>query len=116
MSDDAAVARSAHPARAIALAVLWVAGLVVAVLLYLAVASVLAILTVRVGADLLDGIDPFLDQALRPPLGAGRDLGGGIFRQVSPAVLVLGRVIWREPGTWRRRLALDRAEPNGMRA
>jgi membrane protease YdiL (CAAX protease family) len=120
MRDDAAVARSAHPARAIALAVLWVAGLIVAVLLYLAAASLLAILTVRVGADLLDGIDPFLEQALRPPLGAarlaGRELAVDILRQVFLAVLVLGTVIWREPRTWRRRLALDRAEPNGMRA
>ncbi|KAB1073896.1 CPBP family intramembrane glutamic endopeptidase [Methylobacterium planeticum] len=120
MHDDAAGARSASPARAVALACLWVSGLGVAVLLYLAAASLMAILAVRVGADLLDGIDPLLDLARRPSLGparlATRELAVDILRQVFLAALVLGAVIWREPAQWRRRLALDRAAPNGMRA
>ncbi|MGU3537227.1 CPBP family intramembrane glutamic endopeptidase [Methylobacterium sp. A54F] len=106
--------------RAAGLAVLRLAGLLVAVLLYLGAASLLAILVVRVGADLLDGIDPLTPQALRPPLGmkklAHRELAVDVARQLILAALVLATVVIRDRGAWRRRLALDRERPNGMRA
>ena len=88
-------------------------------LLYLAVASLMALATVRVGADWLTGIDPFLDAARRPYLGATelarRELAVDVVRQVFLAGLVVAIALRRDGAGWRRRLALDRERPNGMR-
>ncbi|WP_336486543.1 CPBP family intramembrane glutamic endopeptidase [Methylobacterium nigriterrae] len=120
MRDHEAVAGSAHLARVLALACLRIIALVVAVALYLAAASLMALVVVRVAGDLFDGINPFAEPALRPPLGmarlAQRELAVDILRQGFLAALVVLTAMWREPSAWRRRLALDRAEPNGMRA
>lgn len=88
-------------------------------LLYLAAASLMALAAVRVGADLLAGIDPFLDAARRPYLGATelarRELAVDVLRQVFLAGLVVAVALRRDGTGWRRRLALDRERPNGMR-
>ena len=99
---------------------LHLAGFVAVVLLYLGAASLMAIAAVRVGADLLAGIDPFLPQSRRPFIGAmalaRRELAVDILRQLFLAGLLLATAAWRDGRFWRHRLALDRAEPNGMRA
>ncbi|MCJ2111406.1 CPBP family intramembrane metalloprotease [Methylobacterium sp. E-025] len=88
-------------------------------LLYLAAASLMSLAAVRVGADLLAGIDPFLDAARRPYLGATelarRELAVDVLRQVFLAGLVVAVALRRDGTGWRRRLALDRERPNGMR-
>ncbi|WP_246688110.1 CPBP family intramembrane glutamic endopeptidase [Methylobacterium sp. WL120] len=88
-------------------------------LLYLAVASLMSLAAVRVGADLLAGIDPFLDAARRPYVGATelarRELAVDVLRQVFLAGLVVTGALGRDGSGWRRRLALDRERPNRMR-
>lgn len=89
-------------------------------LLYLAVASVLALIVVRVGGDLIDGIDPFLAQDQRPRLFprqlALRELAVDVLRQVLLAILVVGTVLWRDRGAWRRTLGLARSNARGLPA
>lgn len=118
-SDHAARAGRGRTWRAAARVVLRLAALVGMVLLYLAAASLMSLAVVRVGADLLDGIDPFLDPARRPYLGAAelarRELAVDVMRQVFLAALVLAVALRRDGAGWRRRLALDRAWPNGLR-
>ena len=126
MPEAAPVAGSAQGApaagsgpRRIGRALLHVLGLAALGLLYLGAASLMALAVVRVGADLLAGIDPFLPAGRRPFLGAmalaRRELAVDILRQVFLAGLVLATALWWSGGGWRARLALDRAEPNGMR-
>jgi uncharacterized protein len=95
-------------------------GLLALVPLYLGAASLMALACVRVGADLVAGIDPFLPPNRRPFIGAmalaRRELAVDILRQVFLAGLVLGTALWRDGAGWRARLALDRERPNGMRA
>ena len=118
--DAAAVSErpSATPAAGVAAWRLFV--LIGALLLYLGAASLMSLALVRVGADLLDGIDPFVDTGRRPYLGAGqlarRELAVDVLRQVFLAALVLAVALRRDGAGWRRRLALDRERPNGMRA
>ncbi|WP_373322067.1 CPBP family intramembrane glutamic endopeptidase [Methylobacterium dankookense] len=111
--------RRTGPRRAGAVA-LHLAGLAALVLLYLGAASLMALAAVRVGADLLAGIDPFLPPSRRPFVGAvalaRRELAVDILRQVFLAGLLLATAAWWGGTGWRSRLALDRAEPNGMRA
>lgn len=99
--------------------ILHLARLVGMLLLYLGAASLMSLAAVRVGADLLAGIDPFLDAARRPYLGAAelarRELAVDVLRQVFLAGLVIAVAVRRDGRGWRRRLALDRARPNGMR-
>ncbi|WP_375465123.1 lysostaphin resistance A-like protein [uncultured Methylobacterium sp.] len=106
--------------RAAALLILRLATLIGVLLLYFAAASLMALAVVRVGADLLDGIDPFLDTVRRPYLGAAqlarRELAVDVMRQVFLAGLVLTVALARDGTGWRRRLALDHRWPNGMRA
>ena len=94
-------------------------GLVALVVFYLGAASLLALAVVRVGFDLWSGIDPFLPPERRPFLGAveltHRAFATDVLRQVFLAVLVVGAAWWRDRTGWRRRLALDRERPNGMR-
>lgn len=98
---------------------LQLAALIGWVLLYLGVASLLSLLVVRVGADLIDGIDPFLSPERRPHIGAARlaqrELAVDVARQLCIAGLVVAYALWREGSGWRRRLALDRERPNGLR-
>jgi uncharacterized protein len=95
------------------------AALVALVVAYLGAASLLSLAAVRVGFDLWNGIDPFLPPERRPFLGAvelaHRAFAVDALRQVFLALLVLGGAWWRDRAGWRRRLALDRERPNGMR-
>ncbi|HEX8416326.1 MAG TPA: type II CAAX endopeptidase family protein [Methylobacterium sp.] len=104
--------------RTAALTGLNVLALCLAALLYLVVASLLALLIVRVGADLLDGIDPLLSEARRPRLFprqiAMRELAVDIVRQVLLALLVLGTVRWRDGAEWRGTLGLERRAAPGL--
>lgn len=129
---DGAVAGNAQPegrgravspafrVRSIVLTGLNLLALCLVALLYLVVASLLAVLIVRVGADLLDGIDPFLSEARRPRLFprqiAMRELAVDIARQVLLALLVLGTVRWRDGPAWRRTLGLARSTGAGLPA
>ena len=85
----------------------------------LGAASLVALAAVRIGADLLDGIDPFLAPGQRPQLGmarlAAREIAVDVGRQFALVALVLGVAFRRHGPGWRRRLGLDRTEPNGMR-
>lgn len=132
MPDDAAVAGNAQPGASagaaerrdvassrppfgrgtVAGTALGLATLVLSALVYLAAASLLAIVVVRVGADLADGIDPFSAQGARPHLFprqlAMRELGVDILRQVAIVVLVIGVAWGRDRGAWRTTLALVR--------
>ncbi|MGH1570765.1 lysostaphin resistance A-like protein [Methylobacterium sp. P31] len=107
------------PADRIGAAVWRLGALVGLVVLYLGVASLLSLVCVRVGFDLWNGIDPFLPPERRPFLGAvelaHRAFAVDALRQVFLALLVLGGAWWRDRTGWRRRLALDRERPNGMR-
>lgn len=95
-------------------------GLALVMAGYLGAASLAAILLVRVGADLLDGIDPFLAPERRPLLGmarlAQREIAVDLVRQVVLLGLVVGVAALRHGSAWRARLALDTREPNGLRA
>ena len=85
----------------------------------LGAASLASLLIVRVGFDLWFGIDPLLPAAQRPFVGpvqlAHRAFAVDALRQVLLAGFVIAWASWREPGGWRRRLALDREKPNGLR-
>ena len=127
MPDPAPVAGSAQSPRpdSAPRPLGWPAGLhllgtLALVPLYLAAASVMALACVRVGADLIAGIDPFLPTNRRPVIGAmalaRRELAVDVLRQVFLAGLVLGTALWGDGARWRARLGLDRARPNGMRA
>jgi len=98
----------------------WRLGALIAlVVVYLGAASLLSLAAVRVGFDLWNGIDPFLPPERRPFLGAvelaHRAFAIDALRQVFLALLVIGGAWWRDRAGWRRRLALDRERPNGMR-
>ncbi|MCE4224302.1 CPBP family intramembrane metalloprotease [Methylobacterium sp. C25] len=76
----------------------------------LTLASLLAIVLVRVGADLRIGVDVFTPEALRPRLPlreiAGRGVAADVLRQVLIAAFVVGLALWQDGAAWRRRLAL----------
>ena len=124
MGDPASVAADAHlrdrpsprgpGATALALAQMIAFGIV-----SLGVASLAALAIVRVGFDLWYGIDPFLPPSQRPFVGvvqlAHRAFAVDVLRQVLLASMVIGWAWWRDRRFWRRRLALDRERPNGLR-
>ena len=121
---DAAVAARAQPPGEGSFrrtwAVLWHLGAMVGlVLLLLGAASLLALVTVRVGFDLWAGIDRLWQPERRPFLGAvdlaHRAFAVDALRQVFLGGLVIGAAWWRDRAGWRRRLALDREPANGMR-
>ena len=120
-TPDAAIAASL-PERtsSIGARLLGLGAITLLALLYLAVASVLAVIVVRVGGDLVDGIDPFLAQNQRPRLFprqlALRELAVDVLRQVLLAILVIGTVIWRDRAAWRRTLGLARSTSPGLPA
>ncbi|GEP08379.1 hypothetical protein MMMDOFMJ_1835 [Methylobacterium gnaphalii] len=82
----------------------------------LALAGALAIVLVRVVADLRVGIDVFTPTALRPRLPlyevAGRGVAADVLRQVLMAAFAIALAVWQDGAAWRRRLALKApAEP-----
>jgi membrane protease YdiL (CAAX protease family) len=104
--DPAAIGRWPAIGRAglaIAAMVLWVAFL-------LGAASVIALVIVRVGADWIDGLDPFSAAGrgpLRPRQFAVRALALDAVRQGILALLVLAAARWAAGPDWRRILALS---------
>ncbi|MFC5564470.1 CPBP family intramembrane glutamic endopeptidase [Methylobacterium aerolatum] len=98
---------------------LQLAGMLWVGLACLGAASVASIVVVRVGFDLWYGIDPFLPTARRPFVGpvqlAHRAFAVDALRQILLAAFVIAWARRREPKGWRRRLALDREKPNGLR-
>lgn len=77
--------------------------------LLLGAASLVALIVVRVGADWLDGLDPFSAAGrspLRPRQFAARALALDVIRQAILAGLVLVAARWRAGPDWRRTLAL----------
>ncbi|UMY17532.1 CPBP family intramembrane metalloprotease [Methylobacterium organophilum] len=115
---DAAVA-GMHPAGpAIGAApsrLAWFGRIVLLVLqpvLYLVIATLSAILLVRVAGDLRLGINPLLPQAQRPllPLAEvnARALAVDILRQLGLALMVVAAARWRDGPAWRARLGLAR--------
>ncbi len=88
-------------------------------LVCLGAASLISLAVVRVGFDLWYGIDPFLPPSRRPFIGvvqlAHRAFAVDALRQVFLAAFVIAWACWRDPRSWRRRLALDRERPNGLR-
>lgn len=120
MPDDRAVAEmassrtdsaAAPTGRLVLRWILHAAGLVLATLGYFALALLLSLLLVRVGADLIQGIDPFSGEVERPRLYprqiAQRAIAVDLLRQVILAALVIGFAARRDPRGWRRTLALQ---------
>lgn len=86
-----------------------VAAMVLRVALLLGAASVIALVIVRLGADWLDGLDPFSAAGrspLRPRQFAARALALDGLRQVVLVLLVLAAARWADGPAWRRSLAL----------
>jgi membrane protease YdiL (CAAX protease family) len=111
----AAAARWPEPVRA-GLAVF---GMAFRAALLLGAASLLALLIVRVGADWLDGLDPFSAAGrspLRPRQFAARALALDVLRQGILAALVLVAARWRAGPDWRRALALTAPDGGGLPA
>lgn len=113
MPDEVIAEASPQRASSIGARLLGLGAITLLALLYLAAASVLALVVVRVGGDLVDGIDPFLAQNQRPRLFprqlALRELAVDILRQALLAVLVIGTVMWRDRAAWRRTLGFARS-------
>ncbi|WP_243214313.1 MULTISPECIES: CPBP family intramembrane glutamic endopeptidase [Methylobacterium] len=83
-------------------------GLAFAAFLALAVATLLALVIVRVGGDWIDGIAVLGGERprLHPRQLAMRELAVDVVRQLVLALLVIGAVRWRDGAAWRRTLAL----------
>lgn len=90
-----------------------VAGLAFAAFLALAVASLLALVIVRVGADWIDGLGSWttVRPRLHPRQLAQREVAIDLLRQILLAILVVAMVRWRDGAGWRRTLALSRPAP-----
>jgi membrane protease YdiL (CAAX protease family) len=88
-------------------------GLAFAAFLALAVATLLALVIVRVGGDWIDGVAVLGGDRprLHPRQLAMRELAVDVVRQVVLALLVVGAVRWRDGAAWRRTLALVPPEP-----
>ncbi|WP_246685208.1 CPBP family intramembrane glutamic endopeptidase [Methylobacterium sp. WL69] len=85
------------------------AGMVLRAVLPLGAASVVALVIVRVGADWIDGLDPFSAAGrspLRPPQFAARELALDGVRQGILALFVLAAARWTNGPSWRQALAL----------
>jgi membrane protease YdiL (CAAX protease family) len=87
--------------------------------LLLGFASILALIIVRVGADWLDGLDPFSAAGrspLRPRQFAARSLVLDVIRQALLALLVLAAARVLTGPDVRRTLALSAPEGSGLRS
>ena len=124
MGEPASVAADAQlhgrpGSRGLAMTVLALGQMIAFGIVCLGVASLAAIAIVRVGFDLWYGIDPLLPPSKRPFVGmvqlTHRAFAVDVLRQVLLAAMVIGWAWWRDRGVWRRRLALDRERPNGLR-
>ncbi|MCJ2033453.1 CPBP family intramembrane glutamic endopeptidase [Methylobacterium sp. J-068] len=84
------------------------AGLAFSAFLALALATLLALAIVRVGADWIDGVGIWAGDRVRlhPRQIAMRELAIDVIRQVLLALLVVGAVRWRDGPAWRETLAL----------
>lgn len=85
-------------------------GLIIQAVFYLGAASLIALVIVRVGADWLDGRNPFgisERPRLYPRQIALRELALDVTRQVVLAGLVIGIARWRDGTAWRGRLGLE---------
>ncbi|WP_245257758.1 CPBP family intramembrane glutamic endopeptidase [Methylobacterium sp. 88A] len=93
-------------------------GLVLATLFVMVAAAIAALLVVRVGADILQGIDPFATEARRPRLYPQqlvlREVASDILRQCLIVAIVIGAAIRSSGGAWRARLALTPVEAPGL--
>jgi membrane protease YdiL (CAAX protease family) len=94
------------------------AGLAFWGFLALALASLLALVIVRVGADWLDGLGSWTTARprLQPRQLAMRELAIDVIRQALLAILVVAAVRWRAGPDWRRALALARPAPGAAPA
>lgn len=118
---DRAIALDAHPSRALSRlgagvrTVGALAGLAASAFLALALASLLALLIVRVGADWFDGLAiPNGDRPrFYPRKLAMRELALDVIRQILLAFLVIGAVRWRDRLRWRETLAVAPAGDAG---
>ncbi|MFC6788619.1 CPBP family intramembrane glutamic endopeptidase [Methylobacterium komagatae] len=124
MGDPASVAadpqlRDRPPSRGLANIASGLGLMIAFGILSLGAASLLALVIVRVGFDLWYGIDPFLPPSRRPFVGmvqlAHRAFAVDVLRQVLLAAFVIAWAWRRDRAAWRRRLALDREKPNGVR-
>ncbi|GJE17580.1 hypothetical protein AIGOOFII_2296 [Methylobacterium marchantiae] len=106
------------PIRLAATALRDALGLVLTTLLVMVTAAVVAMLIVRVGADLLQGIDPLASEARRPRLYPQqlvlREVASDILRQLLIVGIVIGAAIASGGSTWRRKLALTPVEAPGL--
>ncbi|MCJ2082311.1 CPBP family intramembrane glutamic endopeptidase [Methylobacterium sp. J-090] len=103
--------------HAAARAGLAMAGMVLRAALLLGGASVVALVIVRLGADWLDGLDPFSAAGrspLRPRQFAARELALDGVRQGILALLVLAAARWADGPSWRRTLALTAPRNAGL--
>ncbi|KQO51721.1 abortive infection protein [Methylobacterium sp. Leaf85] len=93
-------------------------GLVLATLFVMLAAAIAALLVVRVGADILQGIDPFATEARRPRLYPQqlvlREVASDILRQCLIVAIVIGAAIRSGGEAWRARLALTPVEAPGL--
>lgn len=95
-----------------------VMGLIVQAVFYLGAASLVALVIVRLGADWIDGRNPFGGverPRLYPRQMAMRELALDVTRQVVLAGLVVGIARWREGAGWRIRLGLAWGPGDGAR-
>lgn len=106
------------PARLAAKALGDAFGLVATTLLIMGAAALSAILVVRVGADLLQGIDPLASEARRPRLYpqhlALREIASDVLRQWLIVALVVGTAVRTSGPAWRQVLALRPVAAPGL--
>ena len=98
-------------------------GLVLVTLSIMVVAAIAAMLIVRVGADILQGIDPLASDVRRPRFYPQqmvlREVASDILRQCLIVTIVIGTAIWSAGKAWRAKLALspvDRTRPRSFEA
>ncbi|WP_019906984.1 CPBP family intramembrane glutamic endopeptidase [Methylobacterium sp. 77] len=93
-------------------------GLVLTTLLIMIVAAIVAMLIVRVGADILQGIDPLASEARRPRLYPQqlvlREVASDILRQGLIVAIVLVMSVRNAGSDWRRTLALTPVDAPGL--
>lgn len=93
-------------------------GLVLVTLSIMIAAAIAAMLIVRVGADLLQGIDPLASEGRRPRLYPQqlvlREVASDILRQCLIVAIVVGAAIVSAGKAWRAKLALSPVDAPGL--